>query len=134
MVPFEPEAASALVHCFGCDTVVTVRRDHEVPWCPTCEGPLLGPGVDKPTMRWSTEDDLPTLSQDAVDEAPLRTPRRSTSMAAAGMLGLQQALFGPIEHDDPITFVQDSPDGDDELEVHLDEAPTRSWIRLRRHR
>ena len=53
-------------------------------------------------------------------------------MLAGGMLGLQQALFGPIDDDAPVVFVDERPEPESDVDVHLDEKPSRSWVRFRR--
>ena len=49
------------------------------------------------------------------------------------MLGLEQALFGPVKDDAPMVHVDDEPEPDGDAEVHLDVGqPSRSWLRFRR--
>ena len=127
------------VHCFRCDDVVDVEVIDDVQplWCSTCQDSVLGPpNTAGDGVVWWTDAGL-TFDPpgDAAIAAARRTPTRSTGGAVLGaaMLGLEQALFGPVKDDVPIVHVDDEPERDDEFEVHLDrQEPAKSWLRFRR--
>jgi hypothetical protein len=125
-----------IVHCFRCDDVVEVSTDGEGPlWCTTCEDDVLGPPSDTGdrSVRWSPSG---LLLAGQVEEPPAHwRPRRSRggSIMGAAMLGMYQAIYGPVDDEPAIEVVDDEPDGDANLELHLDrEVRSRSWIRFKR--
>lgn len=127
------------VHCFRCDDVVDVELvDPNVPlWCVRCEDTVLAPPtVDGDGRVWWSADGLELDAPGTLTEEPDdRRRHRSTgsSVVGAAMLGLERAIFGPVNDETPIVHVDDEPDRDEDTELHLDEAaPARSWIRFRR--
>lgn len=63
----------------------------------------------------------------------LTGPRRAgVSLLASAMLGMHHALYGPVDDEPPIVIIQDEPERDDDIEVHLEGGPAASWVRLRR--
>jgi hypothetical protein len=126
-----------LVHCFRCDDVIEASTEVDGPLqCPQCDDTVLGPPADSDdrSVRWSSSGLL--LAGQTPDDPDVWRPRRrsmGTSMLAAGMLGLQQAMFGPIDDEPAIEVVDDEPDGERDVDLHLDdERPTDSWIRFNR--
>lgn len=126
------------VHCFRCDDVVEVDvGDEDLPlWCPRCDDTVLAPPTADGDGRvwWSAaglELDAPGTSPEEPDDLPRRRSAGS-SVVGAAMLGLEQAMFGPINDQTPMVHVDDEPDSDEDTELHLDPSPARSWIRFRR--
>jgi hypothetical protein len=125
-----------IVHCFRCDDVIEATERSGPLWCDRCDDEVLGP--PSPTgdrsVRWSSSG-LRLAGQPDDEPDDFRFYRRrgtGGSLLAAGMLGLQQALFGPLDDEPVIEMSDDEPDDDDGVELHLDEdAPTESWIRFR---
>lgn len=130
------EAVSVMVHCFRCDGVVESGTDGEGPlWCDTCGDDVLGPPTDTGdrSVRWS-KSGLLLAGQMEDEQVPWR-PRRSHggSVMAAAMLGMYQAIYGPVDDEPAIEIVDDEPDEDDDVALHLDEdEPKDSWIRFKR--
>lgn len=136
-VPDEGEPTrrpAALVHCFRCEDVVTVSQqgDDRPLWCSACDD-LLGPPPGATSVRWGPADEHPT-SVEVEDDARPRPRRasRGASLLGAGMLGLHQALYGPVDDEAPVVVVSDEPETDGPMEVHLEDRPRASWIRFHR--
>ena len=126
------------VHCCRCDDVVDVEVEgDDLPlWCPRCDDTVLAPSTAGGDGRvwWSAaglELDPPGTSREEADLGQRRRSAGSTIVGAA-MLGLEQAMFGPINDETPIVHVDDEPEPDGDTELHLDPSPARSWIRFRR--
>jgi hypothetical protein len=126
---------SALVHCFRCDDVVEASTDHDGPlWCERCDAEVLGPPSDigDRSMRWSPSG----LLLDGQNESEPATwrPRRSRggSMLSAAMLGMYEVFYGPKDNEPQLEVIDDEPDDDDDMALHLDEdVPADSWIRFK---
>jgi hypothetical protein len=126
---------TVIVHCFRCDEVVVADADADGPlWCDRCEDDVLGPPSDTGdrSVRWSASGLL--LAGQTEDEPGRWRPRRPRggSVVGAAMLGMYQAIYGPIDDQPAIEILDDEPDDDDDIEVHLDEDdPSDSWVRFK---
>jgi hypothetical protein len=88
---------------------------------------------------WSDDQWLAWLRETAGDDpAPppgtvaRRPPSRSFGLTilAGGLIGVQEALYGPRE-EEPTLVVEAREPGPDEMEVHLDEDDVAaSWVRM----
>jgi hypothetical protein len=126
----------AIVHCFRCDDVVEVDTSVDGPlWCAQCDGEVLGPPSETGDRRvWWSPSGMLLAGQSEEDAATWRPrrPGRGGSIVGAAMLGLYQAIYGPVDDQPAIEILDDEPDDDDDIQLHLDEEHREaSWIRFR---